>query len=77
MRYPISAFVTDLVYLRGTQIVVDVKKITVSVGLYQAKTMLSTRKQAMGVRCREMEGGPRFDADIVALAIQEVCRDVR
>ena len=31
-RYPISAFVTDLVYLEGTQIAVDVKKITVSVG---------------------------------------------
>jgi hypothetical protein len=29
-RYPISAFVTDLVYLEGTQIAVDVKKITVS-----------------------------------------------
>lgn len=55
---------------------VDVKKITVSVGLYPGK-MLSTRKQAMGVRCREVEGGRRFDADTVALAIQEVCRDVR
>ncbi|KIM47992.1 hypothetical protein M413DRAFT_439685 [Hebeloma cylindrosporum] len=59
-RYPISAFITDLVYLQGTQIVVDVKKIT-----------------AMGVRCREVEGGPRFDADTVALAMQDVWQDVR
>jgi hypothetical protein len=28
--YPISAFITDLVYLRGTAVEVDVKHITVS-----------------------------------------------
>jgi hypothetical protein len=59
-RYPISAFVTDLVYLQGTHIAVDLKKIS-----------------AMGVHCREVKGGPRFDADVVALAMQEVWRDVR
>ena len=42
-RYPISAFITDLVYLQGTQIIVDVKKMTVSVGLYLVETMLSMR----------------------------------
>ncbi|CAA7271408.1 unnamed protein product [Cyclocybe aegerita] len=29
--YPVSAFITDLVYLRGTQIAIDVKRITVRV----------------------------------------------
>lgn len=28
--YPVSAFITDLVYLKGTQVAVDVKRITVS-----------------------------------------------
>ncbi|KDR85213.1 hypothetical protein GALMADRAFT_218346 [Galerina marginata CBS 339.88] len=57
--YPISAFITDLVYLKGTQVAVDVKRITL-----------------MGVRCREFEGGARFDADSVALAMKQVWMDV-
>jgi len=76
-RYPISAFITDLIYLQGTQIIVDAKKITVSVGFYLVKTMLSTRTQAMGVRCRQVKRGSRFDADIVAFALEEVWQDVR
>jgi len=53
--YPISAFITDLVYLQGTQVLVDVKQIT-----------------SMGVRCREIEGGSRFDADSVALVMRRI-----
>lgn len=29
-RYPISAFITDIVYLKGTKVTVDVQAITVS-----------------------------------------------
>ncbi|KAF9471303.1 UPF0052-domain-containing protein [Pholiota conissans] len=58
--YPISAFITDLVYLKGSRIPVDVKAIT-----------------AMGVRCREVEGETRFDADAVALAMKQVWTDVK
>lgn len=29
-RYPISAFITDIVYLKGTKVAVDVQAITVS-----------------------------------------------
>lgn len=29
-RYPTSAFITDMIYLKGTQIEVDVDRITVS-----------------------------------------------
>ena len=31
--YPISAFITDMVYLKGTRVKVDVKQITVSLSL--------------------------------------------
>lgn len=53
--YPISAFITDMVYLKETRIKVDVTEITM-----------------MGVRCREVEGGSRYDADCVRLAMQQV-----
>ncbi|KAH9486721.1 hypothetical protein JR316_0000786 [Psilocybe cubensis] len=53
--YPTSAFITDLVYLKGTKVPVDVKQITL-----------------MGVRCREFDGGSRFDAATVAHAMGEV-----
>jgi len=53
--YPISAFITDLVYLKGTRVKVDAKEI-----------------MAMGVRCQEVEGGPRYDADCVRLAMKQV-----
>ncbi|KAF4623230.1 hypothetical protein D9613_001997 [Agrocybe pediades] len=58
--YPVSAFITDLVYLKGCKIPVDVKLIT-----------------SMGVRCRELEGEQRFDADIVTHAMRQVWADVR
>ncbi|KAF8912880.1 hypothetical protein CPB84DRAFT_1811880 [Gymnopilus junonius] len=57
--YPISAFITDLVYLQGTQVSVDVNQIT-----------------SLGVRCREVEGGSRFDADSVALVMRRIWADV-
>lgn len=53
--YPISAFITDMVYLKGTRIKVDVKEIMM-----------------MGVRCREIEGGPQYDADCVRTALSSL-----
>jgi len=54
--YPISAFITDMVYLKGTSIKVNVKEIMM-----------------MGVRCREVEGCSRYDADQVRVAMKQVC----
>ncbi|KAE9397682.1 UPF0052-domain-containing protein [Gymnopus androsaceus JB14] len=58
--YPISAFVTDVLYLRGGTISVDEDKIT-----------------ALGVRCTEVipeehSGLPRFTADTMKTAIEEI-----
>ncbi|KAF8203162.1 hypothetical protein BJ912DRAFT_943050 [Pholiota molesta] len=58
--YPISAFITDLVYLKGGRIKVDVKAITVSDG----GTVQRSRRDS------------RFDADAVALAMKQVWADV-
>lgn len=55
--YPISAFVTDLVYLKGTTVSVDLPKITVS-SMIVLSWFRSVRLffQSLGVRCTEVEG---------------------
>ncbi len=73
--YPVSAFITDIVYMKETQIPIDVKLITVSLFESRSDKRDPTSRQRMGVRCRQVEGGSRFTADIVKLAMRQVWSD--
>jgi hypothetical protein len=74
--YPASAFVTDVVYIKGTTIEVDETKITVSLALLLMYMELMCN-QSMGVKCREVEisGGSRFNADTADFAMRQAWLD--
>ena len=83
-RYPISAFITHLVYLKGTAVPVDIQQITVRfLYLLLEDSQLTVRAQGLGVRCIAVEGPvdertkvPRFDAASVQSAIREILDSV-
>ncbi|OCH88344.1 UPF0052-domain-containing protein [Obba rivulosa] len=60
--YPMSAFITHLVYLRGTRVSVDVQRITA----------LGVRCVGVDGHVDERSGVPQFDAACVQSAIQHV-----
>lgn len=79
--YPVSAFITHIVYLRGALVSVDVPHITVSRLLRNVRSMTHGSwhlLQTLGVRCVEVEssvgseGVPQFDAACVQVAIQRI-----
>lgn len=80
--YPISAFITHIVYLKHTSVHVDVPLITVSVMIILGRkghSRLLIYDQALGVRCIEVAGGvdnnnrsPQFDASCVRQAIRQI-----
>ena len=78
--YPVSAFITHLVYLEGTNIEVDTRAITVRYfkqGL--SRTHTNPFGQAKGVKCIKVQGlreetseTPKFDAPSVREAILDI-----
>ena len=73
--YPVSAFVTHLLYLRGTLVPVDVHAITVG-SRRSICTRWLTVAQALGVKCVEVVGPldaksqvPKFSASSVRRAL--------
>lgn len=82
--YPISAFITHLVWLEGTSIKVDVTALTVS--LYSimrhrySRFLLLSILQALGVKAIMVKGnveggedqGPRYDAGVVRHALTKI-----
>jgi len=64
--YPASAFITHMVYLRGTTVPVDKEKIT---------TMGVKCVEAVG-QVDGKTGNPRFDSDCVRQAILEILSEV-
>lgn len=76
--YPVSAFVTHTVYLKGTSVEVDVGKVTVRGRIPQSsvRSLIFMLSQALGVKCVVVEGPvdertgvPKFNADCVRQAI--------
>lgn len=76
--YPVSAFITDLVYMKGSNVAVDIKHITVSDKRTFVIMLLSSTRfwQSLGVKCTELEGNyghtTSFNADAVKDAIRQV-----
>jgi hypothetical protein len=73
--YPVSAFITDLIYLKGSEIDIDVKHITVSDVYSQWAPNLPLIEQSLGVRCTEIEGtghATTFNAENVGKAIRSI-----
>lgn len=84
--YPISAFITHLVYLKGTTVEVDVPAITVRSPVSSARLtpIIMRCTQALGVRCVEVGGFadertllPQFDAPSVTRAVHEILDSMR
>ena len=81
--YPISAFVTHMLYLKGTLVPVDVKAVTVrNVSLSLLMRDAHCLGQALGVKCVEVVGAtdpktqaPRFSAGSVRRAIMHLLEE--
>lgn len=65
--YPVSAFITDLVYMKETQIPVDVKLITVSFGESQIHITESLKISSIWV-CDADKLKERVDLQLIQLA---------
>lgn len=77
-----SAFITHLVYLKGTSISVDVKRISVRYPVLIIFVLFLdafARCQGLGVKCVQVQGEgdlkPKFDAKGVRDAILELSRE--
>lgn len=81
--YPVSAFITHLLYLKGTSVHVDIERITVSARRYLClPSRIHCYYQSMGVKCVEVEGVgegtvPKFEASGVLEAILELLEGER